>query len=73
MPKVDSSMIYRLDYEKSTKELDITFTSGKTYTYFDVPPQVYRDFLNAGSKGRFFLDSIKDQYPEVPVRGRRRA
>jgi KTSC domain-containing protein len=42
--------------------LDITFTSGKTYTYSNVPKSVYERFLRAPSKGQFFNDYIKDQY-----------
>jgi KTSC domain-containing protein len=62
MPRVDSSMIRRIEYEEPTRELDITFTSGKTYTYSNVPKSVYERFLRAPSKGQFFNDYIKDQY-----------
>jgi len=73
MPKVDSSMIREVEYEKSARELVITFMSGKTYVYCDVPAAVYRDLLKAASKGSFFLDNIKDTYPSAQVRGLRRA
>jgi len=73
MPKVDSSMMTRVEYDKSVRELLITFTGGKTYAYLDVPPQVYRDLLKASSKGRYFLDCIEGAYPYGQVRGRRRA
>ena len=62
MPRVESSMIRRIEYEEPTRELDITFTSGKTYTYVDVPKSVYQRFVRAPSKGQFFNDYIKDQY-----------
>jgi hypothetical protein len=51
MPKVDSSMMTYVEYDKAARELLILFTSGKAYTYFDVPQQVYRDLLKAESKG----------------------
>lgn len=62
MPRVDSSMIRRIEYDDATRELDIIFTSGKVYTYFDVRRNVYDDFLDAVSKGQFFNAFIKDQY-----------
>jgi KTSC domain-containing protein len=62
MPRVESSMIRRLEYEEAARELEITFTSGKTYVYFAVPKSVYQRFLKAASKGQFFNDHIKDQY-----------
>jgi KTSC domain-containing protein len=62
MPRVESSMIRRIEYEEAARELEITFTSGRTYVYFDVPKSVYDRFLKATSKGQFFNDHIKDQY-----------
>ena len=62
MPRVDSSMIRRIDYDEAARELDITFTSGKTYTYFEVPKQVYERFLKASSKGQFFNRHIRGKF-----------
>jgi hypothetical protein len=73
MPKVDSSMMTEVAYDKTARELVITFTSGKTYVYLDVPAAVYRDLLKAPSKGSYFLDNIRDDYSCVQVRGRRSA
>ena len=72
MPKVNSSMMTHVEYDKSARELQITFTSGKTYAYVDVPPQVYRDLLKASSKGRFFLSCIEGAFSYAQVRRRRR-
>lgn len=62
MPAVDSSMIHWIEHREAVRELDVTFASGKTYTYFGVPRRVYRAFLVADSKGSFFLDEIKNVY-----------
>ena len=40
----------------------ITFTSGKTYTYYGVPRSTNESFVRAASKGTFFNDYIKDRY-----------
>ncbi len=72
MPKVNSSMIYRIEYDEAAQALDITFTSGKTYTYYEVPREIYVEFLDAGSKGQYFNDNIDHQYSYAQVRGRRR-
>ena len=73
MPKVDSSMMTEVEYDKAARELVIMFTSGKTYVYGDVPPDVYRGLLKAASKGSYFLDNIKDAYPYAQARRQRRA
>ena len=61
-----------VDYDERACELDVTFTSGKVYRYFDVPVDVYVDLLDAASKGEFFNDEIKDTYNYVEVTQRRR-
>jgi hypothetical protein len=38
MPAVESSMMTWIEYRAGQRELDIVFSSGKTYTYFGVPP-----------------------------------
>ena len=62
MPIVSSSAIQGVEFDELTHRLQITFTSGKTYTYYGVPRSVYERFLQAPSKGIFFNDYIKDQY-----------
>jgi hypothetical protein len=62
MPLVTSSAIQSIEFDDLTNLLQITFTSGKTYTYYAVPRSVYERFLNAPSKGTFFNEYIKDQY-----------
>jgi hypothetical protein len=62
MPGVDSSAMWRISYDDTRHELAVTFKTGKTYTYFEVPEDVYEDFLSAPSKGRFFNERIRDRY-----------
>ena len=65
-----SSTIKSVEYDDEARELDITFTSGKKYRYFNVPLEIYVEFLDAGSKGKFFNDSIKGAFAFAEV-GRR--
>ena len=72
MPHVESSVMTFVKYDDDASELDITFTSGKTYRYLKVPAEVYDGLLDADSKGEFFNDNIKDEfvYCEVTRRSR---
>jgi lysyl-tRNA synthetase class 2 len=72
MPYVQSSVMTRVEYDEEASELDITFASGKTYRYRDVPLAIYVDLLDAASKGQFFNDAIKDAFAFAEVRGRKR-
>jgi lysyl-tRNA synthetase class 2 len=67
MPHVDSSMMTRVEYDDGTSELDITFSSGKTYRYFEVAPDVYCGLLDSESKGEFFNEHIRDIYRHAEV------
>ena len=62
MPAVSSSAIREIEFDALTNRLYVTFTSGKTYTYYGVPRSIYERFVHAGSKGIFFNDHIKDRY-----------
>jgi hypothetical protein len=72
MPRVQSSVMTFIKYDDDAGELDITFTSGKTYRYLQVPPEVYDGLLDAESKGEFFNDNIKDAFAHSEVTSRRR-
>jgi len=54
-----SSTITSVEYDDEARELDITFTSGKKYRYFNVPLEILCRIMDAGSKGKFFNDNIK--------------
>ena len=70
---VESSMIHAVGYEAKTKTLEVVFNSGRTYSYEDVPPKVYKELMAAESKGRFMRDEIIDTYEYSQLsRGRRR-
>jgi lysyl-tRNA synthetase class 2 len=58
-----STVIAHFTYASPKSELVVTFRSGKRYAYVGVPPNVYEDFLRAGSKGRYFSLHIRDRYP----------
>ena len=45
--------------------LRIRFTSGKDYTYDDVPPEVWEEFVEAESQGKYFNEHIRGEYSFV--------
>jgi hypothetical protein len=73
MPQVQSSVMTFVKYDDDAGELDITFTSGKTYRYLHVPVEIYDGLLDAESKGEFFNHNIKDAFVHSEVMSRRRS
>jgi hypothetical protein len=63
VPALASRAIRQIRYDADARKLFVTFRdSGKTYVYFDVPPQVYGGFLAADSHGAFFSERVRDAY-----------
>lgn len=65
MPTLSSSNLRSCDYDAQTQILSITFHSGRTYRYADVPEDTYQSLLNAPSAGKYFNSAIKDVYSEI--------
>ena len=62
MQDVTSSNVLAIGYRSSDLTLFVSFKSGTKYAYFQVPEQVYQDFLSAESKGKFLASQIKGNY-----------
>ena len=63
--KVDSSIISAIGYDGTN--IEVHLRSGKKYQYFPVPENVFQNFLNATSKGKFWNLQIKPKYQCRPL------
>lgn len=59
---VSSSNIRSIGYDATLGTLEVEFTSGDIYQYFDVSEYSYQQFLNASSYGQFLNDHIRYNY-----------
>ena len=57
-----SSVIRSFRYEPPTHTLEIAFTRGRRYRYFDVPENLVAEMKTARSKGEFFNAHIRDRF-----------
>lgn len=60
MIRVSSSFIRAIGYDGST--LCVEIENGQTYDHHNVPYSVYRDFMNASSKGAYYNRHIRGKY-----------
>jgi hypothetical protein len=51
-----------VDYQFKAKVLEIKFSDGSTYEYFDVPHSLYNKLLNSDIPGRFFRRNIYEVF-----------
>lgn len=67
MTPIVSSNISEVGYDDEQKELFVKFNSGKTYQYYDVLAEVFDDFLQADSHGKYFNANIRNAYAYAQV------
>ena len=60
--RVESSAIASVGYQPGRGLLEVEFTSGAIYHYYDIPRTVYQQLLHADSKGRYLNTRIKPAY-----------
>ncbi|MDQ2954133.1 MAG: KTSC domain-containing protein [Pseudomonadota bacterium] len=63
-----STVIRHFEHDPATRQLTVTFTTGRIYVYDDVPDAVAAALRAAPSKGAFFNSQIRNVYPyrELP-------
>jgi len=60
---LESKMLSAAAYEDSKQILYLRFrNTGDVYRYFQFPAAEYQAFLNAESRGRFFLSHIRGRF-----------
>jgi len=60
--KVKSSNIASIGYESLKSLLEIEFTTGSVYQYFNVPQRAWDNIMKAKSKGYYFAQYIKHNF-----------
>lgn len=56
---INSSNLVSVGYEEVDLTMEVEFTSGGIYRYFNVPKHIAMGLMNASSHGSFFYHHIK--------------
>jgi hypothetical protein len=59
---LDSKMLASVAYDAEKQILYLRFRTSDVYRYFDFSGKDYQHFLNAESRGKYFLTHIRDQF-----------
>lgn len=59
---VVSSNIRSIGYDEKTQTLEVEFKNYSVYQYPSFPEDLYTEFMNSDSKGKFFFSEIKYSY-----------
>jgi hypothetical protein len=58
----ESKLLNSAAYDAKPRILYPRFRSGDVYRYFDFPAELYQQFLDAESRGRYFLAHIRNHF-----------
>lgn len=59
---LESKLLAASAYDGGKRILYLRFLSGEVYRYFEFPEQKYRELLDAESRGRYFLNNIRNRF-----------
>jgi hypothetical protein len=59
---VSSSNIAEVGYDEGQRILEVLFHNGSVYQYFDLPPHIYNELLQASSIGQYLNANIKGNF-----------
>ena len=64
---LQSEALASIGYDPAGHVLEVEFTSGRVYQYFDVPRREVEQLLRATSQGAFFSERVRGRYRYEPV------
>lgn len=64
----DSTNILRTTYFPMLRRLYISFNKGNVYSYSNINEDLYKEFENSDSQGKFFASNIRSNPNDYPVR-----
>jgi KTSC domain len=70
MIPVRSTSLAAVSYDSERWVLTVAFRNGALYEYHGVPKAVYEALMRARSKGKFFLEYIRESYEPKALRSR---
>lgn len=59
---VTSSNVVSIGYDESSETLEVEFTNGNVYQYYNVPNFLFERLIASDSKGKFINAEIKHAY-----------
>jgi hypothetical protein len=59
---VQSSSLSSVGYDQSSQTLEVEFTNGNIYQYFDVPSAEHVELIRSASVGAYFAANVRNSY-----------
>jgi hypothetical protein len=62
MERVHSSNVAAVGYDEGSSTMQVEFTDGMSYQYFDVPEHIFTSLRDADSVGGYLASNVKGIY-----------
>lgn len=62
--KLDSSVISFVAYDKTNEILLVVFNTSSIWMYYNVPIDIYKNLIAAGSAGKYFNLNVRHKYAD---------
>ena len=59
---VNSSHLASVGYDPASRTMEVEFSHGAVYQYFDIPESEYQELMQAGSHGSYFNANIRGAF-----------
>jgi len=60
---ITANGIAQVGYEQGSEILEIEFTSGKVFQFFNVPEKMFNQFMNTPQKEFYYERNIYERFP----------
>ena len=57
-----TTWVYEPDPQADGGHMYVVFNSGWMYVFYEIPSELYDNFIDSPSKGKFFHEHIRDKY-----------
>lgn len=57
---IESEALQSVGYDAARRVLEVEFTSGEVYRYFDVPEREHAALVRADSSGAYFVEHVRN-------------
>lgn len=69
MQPISSSNLDSAGYDEAEQIMEVSFLNGGTYRYYNVPKDVWEEFLVANTPGQYFYHHIRTSYTYIMIGG----
>jgi hypothetical protein len=61
--ELESTSLKSVAYDEEALILEVEFVEGGVYQYSGVPREIYEQLIDSESKGRYYVENVRNAFP----------